>query len=68
MNIFFISLILSSVITVLSLFIIYQKDGRESQSTHALKTFVISFVTTFIGLYLTINKQDLEIEIGEADF
>jgi hypothetical protein len=53
---------------VLSLFIIYQKDGRESQSTHALKTFVISFVTTFIGLYLTINKQDLEIEIGEADF
>ena len=68
MSPFFIALIISSVITVVTL-VVY-KVKKEHQSSFALKMFAISFVSIFCGLYfLQPNKPSYpEIETGDADF
>ena len=66
---FFISLILSSIIAVLALFVTYTKQNRDSQGIYGIKVFTISFITIIVGLYFLMTpKQDLEIDIGEANF
>jgi hypothetical protein len=70
MNNFFISLILSAVISVVALFT-HSKEPHFNQSTYTLKIFAISFITIFGGLTLLLKQTDSsipEIEIGEADF
>jgi heme O synthase-like polyprenyltransferase len=68
MSPFFVALILSAIITVVSLVVFRVK--KENQSSFALKMFAISVVTIFGGLYfLQANKSGYpEIETGNADF
>lgn len=68
MNFFFISLILSAIITVSTLFM--ATDKRIDQGKFALKIFLISFITNAIGLYFLIEGPNTcpDIEIGEIDF
>jgi uncharacterized membrane protein YbhN (UPF0104 family) len=71
MNNLFVALILASVISVLSLFLVGKKDNNNfNQSTYLLKIFGISFLTIFVGLMFLIKGDSNipEIEIGEADF
>lgn len=67
MSPFFIALIITSVITVVSLIVF--RVRKEQQSSFALKLFAISFVSVFGGLYFLQSKQGYpEIETGDADF
>jgi hypothetical protein len=71
MNKFIVSVVLSAIIALVSLFVAPpSKNEGTSQGSHFLKIFGISVVTIFAGLsYFISNDVNYpEIEIGEADF
>jgi ABC-type transport system involved in multi-copper enzyme maturation permease subunit len=69
MSTFLTALVLSSIITVLMLFLNYNKNSETSQSTYAIKAFLISFPVIFFGItYFLSSDSTPEIEIGEPDF
>lgn len=70
MSPFLTALVLSAIITVLMLLMNSPKDSEMSQSTYAIKTFVITFPVIFFGITYFFSPQDStpEIEIGEPDF
>ena len=65
---FFISLVLSALIMIISMLSV--TPTKEKQSTFALKIFVISFIVIYGGFYFLVEKNDAfpEMEVGEADF
>lgn len=69
MSTFLTTLVLSAIITVLMLLMNHSKDSEVSQSTYAIKTFVITFPVIFFGInYFFSPDSTPEIEIGEPDF
>jgi len=67
MHILLIALVISSLTTILSLLTLRIK--KEDQTLNAVKIFIISFVSSTVGLYIMQKKDSYpEIETGEADF
>ena len=68
MHIFFVSIILACIITLMSSFV--KRSESEKPVMISIKIFLISIATIFLGCYFLLNLGDSypEIEVGEADF
>lgn len=70
MNNLLASSIISSIISLIIVFGIYDKEHTNSRIMALCKVSTVSFVVVFLGiLYITSDNSGLhEIELGEPDF